>query len=466
MLNKLWTSYHQWYIRYIRFSRKSEQDELSYFRDKLFISILILILPLGVMSYIPSAITAIFLGKWFVFFADTLAISIIAFLFFNNKMGINTKKKVFSVNLFLLSFALIFYIGLKSSSGLLLFMLCILVTLFSGRKAGIKTVIFIAFGYFMMIIIFYFKLFDLKAYIGERFEVLVIVFINNTLFILMTVFSVSFLIRHLHDALLKENHLQEELIEKHKTVVAAKENAEQSDRLKTAFLANISHEIRTPMYGILGCAELLKSYDINDGDFKEYISVIEGSGHELLDAMTDIMTISKIEAGLITTKISTFNINETVEVIYKSLLPEAKLKKIPFILNNFIPKWGSIVNSDLDKFKVALEHLVENAIKYTPEGGNVELSCNLDSDETQVQFVLRDTGIGIPKDKIETIFNPFYQVDVDNKNALHGSGIGLSISKAYVEMLGGDLILESKVGEGTSFIFNIEIDLKEKASQS
>ncbi|MGJ8550947.1 sensor histidine kinase [Winogradskyella wichelsiae] len=466
MLKKLWSSYHQWYITYSRFSRESGQDELSYFRDKLFVSILILILPLGLMSYVPSAITAIILDKWYVFCVDTVAISVIAFLFFNNKMSLQTKKKVFSVNLFLLGFALILYIGLKSSSGLILFMLSILVTLFSGRKAGIKTVVFIGVAYLTIIVIFYFKLFDLKVFTGERLEVLIIICVNNTLFILMTVFSVSFLIRHLYDALLKENHLQKELVEKHKNVIMAKEKAEETDKLKTAFLANMSHEIRTPMYGILGCADLLKSYNVEDEDFKEYISIIENNGQELLNAMTDIMNISKIETGLMSTNKSTFNISETVASIHQLFLPEAKSKKVQFVLNNFIPKKECYVDSDLDKFKVALMHLVENAIKYTPEGGHISLSCHLDSVKPQIQFMLRDTGIGIPEDKIETIFNPFYQVDVANKNALHGSGIGLSISKAYIEMLGDNLIIESKEGEGTSFLFNIDIDLNEKAPQS
>jgi len=466
MLKKLWLSYLHWYIKYSGFSNKNEKEDLTYFRDKLFISILILTLALSSLSYIPSAIMAIALDKWFVFYIDTIAVLVITFLCFYKGMSFKLKKIIFSINFFLLSFALIIDLGLNGNGTILIFMLSVLMTLYSGEKAGVISVFVTAAFYVIVLLIDYMKWIDFHFFTEFDIEVLFIVFVNNIVFGLLSVFSVSFLIDRLHNALLKENHLQEELIEKHKIVIAAKENAEQSDRLKTAFLANISHEIRTPMYGILGCADLLKSYDINDGDFKEYLSIIESNGNELLDAMTDIMTISKIETGLITINKSTFNISEIVEVIYKSLMPEAKLKKVHFVLNNFIPKKECIVNSDLDKFKVALGHLVENAIKYTPEGGNVVLSCDLDTDESQIQFMLKDTGIGIPEDKIETIFNPFYQVDVDNKNALHGSGIGLSISKAYVEMLGGDLILESKVGEGTTFLFNIDIDLKEKASQS
>ncbi|WP_179351577.1 sensor histidine kinase [Winogradskyella vidalii] len=461
MLKKLWSSYHQWYIKYSRFSKGDEQDELSYFRDKLFVSILILIFPLSVVSYFPSIVTAILLDKWLLLYVDTIAVSVIAFLFFNVKIGLRIKKIVFSINLFLLSFALIFYIGLKSSNGLLLFMLSVLVTLYSGKKAGIWTVVCTAIGYLLTVVITYFELIDIEVFAGERIEILIIIFINNTLIVLMSVFSVSFLIRHLHNALLKEHHLQNELIEKNRNVVAAKEKAEESDRLKTAFMANMSHEIRTPMYGILGCAELLKSHVSSpDKDFEEYIEVIETNGQELLDVMSDILNISKIESGLMTLNKSQFNVNANIKTIYKEFLPQAQLKNIQFTINNFIPIDNSIVHTDFEKLTVVLKHLVENAIKYTLEGGKVVLSCSMNANNTQITFILKDTGIGIPPDKLETIFNPFYQVDVENKNALHGSGIGLSISRAYVRMLGGDLELESIEGKGTAFMFSIDVGLK------
>ena len=102
--------------------------------------------------------------------------------------------------------------------------------------------------------------------------------------------------------------------------------------------------------------------------------------------------------------------------------------------------------------------MIENAVKYTSRGDTILLSCSLDKTASQLKFSVRDSGVGIPADKIETIFNPFYQVDVGNKKALHGSGIGLSISKAYIEMLGGELVLESELEKGTNFHFYIALD--------
>ncbi|WCO02223.1 sensor histidine kinase [Psychroserpens ponticola] len=461
MLKRLWSLYHQWYVNYSSFSSENEKEDLTYFRDKLFISILMLTVVLGLVSYFPSAGMAILLDKWFVFYVDTIAVFVLLILFFNKQMSLKTKKIVFSVNFFALSFALIIDLGFNGNGTILLFLLSVLMTLYSGRKAGIISVLVTTIFYVVILTIYNFKWIDLPFYKISPIEIVLIVCVNNVLFTLLTVFSVSFLIDQLHNALLKESLLQEELIKKHENVIIAKERAEQSDKLKSAFLANMSHEIRTPMYGILGCAELLKSYNSEDEDFKEYVNVIENNGKELLGIITDILSISKIETGLMKVNTSKFDVNESIAAVYKLLLPEAETKKVHFTLNSFISKRDSIIKSDQDKFTAILKHLIENAIKYTSEGDSIVLSCSLDgSSASQLKFYLNDTGIGIPADKVETIFNSFYQVDVANKNTLNGSGVGLSIAKAYVEMLGGDLELESKVGEGTSFWFSIDMDLK------
>ena len=460
MLKKLWLSYRQWYIKYSGFSNVKEKEGLSYFRDKLFVSILILTLALSLLSYIPSAGMAVVLDKWFVFVIDTVAVLVMLFLVFNKRMRFTTKKTIFSVNLFVLSFALIIDLGLNGSGTILLFMLSVLITLYSGKKAGVNSVIVSAIFYGIVLFIDYAKWIDIRFFTESPIEVLFVVFINNVLFGLLTVLSVSFLIDRLHNALLKENDLQEELLEKHKNVVIAKERAEQSDQLKSAFLTNMSHEIRTPMYGILGSAELLKGYHEEDDEYQGYVKVIEGSGNELLDVITDILNISKIETGLMTVKTSLFKVNASIEAIYKAFLPIAELKKVQFTLTNFISEKDLQINSDNEKLTAVLNHLIENALKYTSKGDSILLNCSLDRNTSQLSFYVKDTGVGIPEDKIETIFIPFYQVDVANKQALHGSGIGLSISKAYVEMLGGDLMLESEIGVGTAFSFSIAMDMK------
>lgn len=348
-------------------------------------------------------------------------------------------------------------LGFEGNGSVLIFALSILITLFNGKKHGLFSILIIAIFYGVLLLGSCFNLFYLPIFEQYEFQLLAIITLNNLLFNLLLVLSVSFLINQLHTALLKENELQNELFKKHNNVVEAKNRVEKSDKLKSAFLANMSHEIRTPMYGILGCAQFLREYNEDDPDYQEYIEVIEDSGEQLLDIMTDIINISIIESGLMITNIKMFNINDNINTIYNAFLPEAEEKGIVFILNNSIAIQDAYISSDSDKVTSVLKYLIKNAIKYTDEG-IVELTCER-QDESLIAFNLKDTGIGIHEDNFENIFDTFYQVDVENVNALHGSGVGLTIAKAYIEMLGGSISLKSEVDVGTSFLFTMKVNL-------
>lgn len=220
MLNELWAKYQKWYVDYIGFSKRNESEGLFYFRDKLFVSILLVTVVLGVISYIPSAIASVVLDELFVLYVDSFAIFIILFILFNKSISLEIKKFLFSANLFLLSCALVLYLGFKGNGSILLFVFNILVTLYSGRRAGLVSVFITMLFYLLVLIGFYFKLFDdLPLFNQFQFEIMLIVFVDNLLFSLLIVFCISFLIHHLHEALLKENELQLELKEQHKSVL-------------------------------------------------------------------------------------------------------------------------------------------------------------------------------------------------------------------------------------------------------
>lgn len=457
MLGKIWRSYVDKYIVYSGFSQREEKEGLAYFRDKLFISILLLTFILGVISYIPSTYVALSRQEDIIAVTNTVAILVLAFTVFYRKLDFYGKKILFSVNFLVLSLVMFIVLGFEGNGSILIFALSILITLFNGKKHGLFTVLIITIFYATILFSLYFNLFELPILEKYGFQLLGIITVNNILFNLLIVLSVSFLINQLHNALLKGNELQAELYEKHHNVLEAKNRVEKSDKLKSAFLANISHEIRTPMYGILGCAQFLKDYNENDADYQEYIEVIEDSGEQLLDIMTDIINVSIIESGLMFTNIKMFNINDNINKVYDTFLPEAKEKGLVFILNNDIAIQDCYISSDSDKVTSVLKYLIKNAIKYTDEGV-IELKCER-QDESYIAFNLKDTGIGIHEDNFENIFNTFYQVDVENENALHGSGVGLSIAKAYIEMLGGNISLKSEVDIGTSFFFTMKVNL-------
>jgi PAS domain S-box-containing protein len=237
----------------------------------------------------------------------------------------------------------------------------------------------------------------------------------------------------------------------------AKAKAEESDRLKSAFLANMSHEIRTPMNGILGFAGLLKEPDLTGEEQENYIRIIEKSGVRMLNIINDIIDISKIESGQMEVAVSETNIIQQIEYIYVFFKPEVEAKGMRLIIKNSLPDKEFIIKTDKEKIFAILTNLVKNAIKYS-DHGTIELGCRLLSPAgplTELEFFVKDTGIGIPKNRQKAIFDRFVQADIADTRAYQGAGLGLSISKAYVEMLGGKIWVESKEGVGSEFYFTI-----------
>jgi len=263
--------------------------------------------------------------------------------------------------------------------------------------------------------------------------------------------------------------VKEDITEKKKMIeelVVAKEKAEESDRLKSAFLANMSHEIRTPMNGILGFAELLKEPELTGDQQQEYISIIERSGARMLNIINDIVDISRIESGQIKVVLSTTNINEQIDFIAKFFKTETDDKNLKLLSKTDLSDNEALIFTDCEKLYAILTNLVKNAIKYSITGTiefgvtkcvAPDLAQSFDKIEKlkELQFYVKDTGIGIPKDRQEAIFERFIQAEIYDKMARQGAGLGLAISKAYVEMLGGKIWVESIEGIGSTFYFTI-----------
>jgi len=238
-------------------------------------------------------------------------------------------------------------------------------------------------------------------------------------------------------------------------LIKAKEKAEESDRLKSAFLANMSHEIRTPMNGILGFSTLLKESNLTGEQQQEYIKVIEKSGHRMLSIINDIIDISKIEAGLMLVNKKKVNISEQIDSLYHFFTPEVEGKGMRLIMKNKLSAEETVIKTDREKVYSILTNLIKNAIKFTSQGF-IEFGCERKG--KQLEFFVKDTGIGIPKERQEAIFERFIQADIADARAFQGAGLGLAISKAYVEMLGGEIWVESypeRQEQGSIFYFTL-----------
>ncbi|SFS29766.1 PAS domain-containing hybrid sensor histidine kinase/response regulator [Lutibacter maritimus] len=236
----------------------------------------------------------------------------------------------------------------------------------------------------------------------------------------------------------------------------AKEKAEQSDQLKSAFLANMSHEIRTPMNGILGFSELLKNPELTGEKQQQYIDIIEKSGARMLNIINDIIDISKIEAGLMELEITEFNINELGDYLYTFFKPEVTSKGLDFIFNKKLPIEMAVIKTDREKLLSIFTNLIKNAIKYTDKG-IIEFGYQVK--DNFYEFFVKDSGIGIQKIKQDLVFQRFIQADIKNSMARQGAGLGLSISKAFCELLGGNIRVESEEGVGSTFYFTVPYNI-------
>ncbi|MBI9036724.1 MAG: response regulator [Bacteroidales bacterium] len=249
--------------------------------------------------------------------------------------------------------------------------------------------------------------------------------------------------------------VKEDITERKKMIddlIIAKEKAEESDRLKSAFLANMSHEIRTPMNGILGFADLLTEPGLTGEKQKKYINMIEKSGVRMLNIINDIISISKIESGESDINLSEINILHQIEFVYNLLKIDAEKKGLSLSVINTLTDNEAVIKTDKDKLFAILSNLVKNAIKYTNEG---EIVFGYNKKGEFLEFFIKDSGIGIAKDRQQAIFERFIQADIEDTMARQGAGLGLSISKAYVEMLGGKIWVESEIGKGSIFYFTL-----------
>ncbi|MBD5781963.1 response regulator [Pelagicoccus sp. NFK12] len=232
----------------------------------------------------------------------------------------------------------------------------------------------------------------------------------------------------------------------------AKDAAEASDRAKSEFLANMSHEFRTPMNGIIGMAGLLSSLELTE-EQREFTETIRVSADNLLSIIDDVLDISKIEAGELEVSTSATNLIETIEDSLSLFQEDCEKKGIGLhlVIKNEVP--ASIV-TDPNRLRQVIVNVVGNAIKFTHHGG-VTVSVDYDSYLSRLSIAVTDTGIGIPLEKQEKLFEPFYQVESSASREFGGTGLGLAISRNLLRLLDGSLSVESEVGDGSTFTISL-----------
>ncbi len=248
--------------------------------------------------------------------------------------------------------------------------------------------------------------------------------------------------------------IREDITERKKMMedlLKTKKQAEESNNLKAAFLSNISHEIRTPFTAILGFLSAFQDEGLTSNERAEYIGIINKSAYMLMKTINDIADMSQIQAGQAEVIPSEINLELLIEELRERMLTEIENKGVQFIINYDIGR-NKRISTDKKKLNDILDILINNAIKFTSEG-SIELSVKRFNN--YLRFMVKDTGIGISKNKLQEIFEPFRQADNSATRKFDGLGLGLSIAKAYVELLGGTILIESEEGIGSTFSFDL-----------
>jgi PAS domain S-box-containing protein len=246
-------------------------------------------------------------------------------------------------------------------------------------------------------------------------------------------------------------------------LINAKNKAEENEKLKSSFLANISHEIRTPLNGIIGFTELLKDLNISIEERKEYVEILSQSGQRMLSTIHNLIDMSKIEAGIVETIKDVINVTQMMDAIFAFFKPEILKKGIDFRMNNIFHNQSYTISSDRNKIESILNNLLTNAIKFTSQGF-IEFGTKIEDE--RIFFYVKDSGIGIPQNKIDIIFNPFVQADLSVSRGYEGSGLGLSISKSYAEIIGGKIVVQSEPGKGSSFSLLLPTEITKTESKT
>lgn len=263
-------------------------------------------------------------------------------------------------------------------------------------------------------------------------------------------FNLEYLVYRIRD-ISEDNAAKAELIK-------AKEDAEAAAKAKAELLATMSHEIRTPMNGVIGMTELLGDTPLNE-EQKNFVNTIQISGKNLLTIINDILDFSKAESGKIELEEAPFDLEQTMDEIMDLVAPSANKKNIELkkTINKGVPK--SVVG-DSTRLKQIVLNLMGNAVKFTHEG-SIELAVRKRSSQEgmlNLEFAIIDTGIGIPSEKMDFLFESFSKVDSSTTRKYGGTGLGLAISKKLIELMGGKVMVSSEDGKGSKFTFNVHLD--------
>ncbi|MBN1950354.1 MAG: HAMP domain-containing histidine kinase [Bacteroidales bacterium] len=440
-----------WIIRFVPFPNEDQLEGMAYWRAKFLYFLILGMMSLGAIAYVPSFIVSIKHDIWSIAIVDTLAMVLVFILGFSKRMKIRVKIYFILGITYVLGITLQIILGPMGAGLVWLFLFPVL----SAILLNFKAVIWSEFTLFVSFLILGIPI--LLEWPGNYLLVTynplswLVNSINFLAVSTLIAISVSLILARLEATLTKEKQISD-LLKKEKI------KAEEADKLKTAFLANMSHEIRTPMNGILGFMDLLREPELGDAKKERYINLLQSSGERMLRIINDLVNISKIEANQMEINLERADIRELLVDTIEFFRPKAQQKNLELNCQINLEEKDKWLFTDKDKVVQVISNLIQNAIKFTRDG-RVFIHCTVENGDLLIS--IHDTGMGIKPEFLNKVFERFHHTGSKYEYHQEGAGLGLAISKAFVEMLGGKIWFESVLHQGSVFYLSLPINQQE-----
>jgi len=429
------------------------EDGLPYWREKLFSIIMVIALPLSTLIFIPNVIIATHLNFNHIAIIDSLVLMIVYFLFFNKNIKTQSKKYILTHSIYALGVFLLFTAGTTAPGVTFIQGSVIITVLVISLKSAVHLIIANIFVYILFSLAIISNSFSTPFFIEFTLGSWIAVGVDMVALNAVLVISISFFIEGLHGTILKNSQLQKNLLAEKIELKSAKQRAENSDELKSLFLANISHEIRTPLNSIVGFTNIL------EGKLKKYLEQKESkmfnwiyaSSNRLTRTVDGILNMSQLESGTLVLQPRKIFLHSIVQQVKTELTPEAVAKNLEIRVTSYVK--DDTINIDEETLRQTIFALTENAIKYT-YSGHVELKTHGFGDRVALSII--DTGIGISTEYQDLLFEPFRQGSEGYTKKYQGLGLGLAVTKKYLDMNNVEIKLESELEKGTTFTLIFE----------
>lgn len=443
--------------RYIPYPKDKADGDFEFWKIRILYFLILGLLIFGTLAYIPSLIISILTKVWLIAIVDSFFYLLVIYIGLDNRLSARAKTLFILTCVYLLGMILLIGLGPIGAGFIWLFMFPVL----TGILLNLKAVFYSLIINFLSMVLLTVLLVAEWPFNLMLFEYNLLSWIANCVNFLATSFiisvSLSLILSKIDNSLKREKQLTGMLLAEQRELETARKRAEESDKLKSAFVANISHEIRTPMNGILGFADLLMDSQIKTDKQDKYIQLIQHSGQKMLNIINELIDISKIESGQVQIHLEEIDVYKTIDYLNDFFIPLATQKGLFLKTKTNLPAKPFKINTDNTKLTQVLSNLINNALKFTEDGSiKLETRCQ----DSHIVFSVKDSGIGISEEMKQKVFERFRQIDGKHQVSNDGIGLGLAISKAYVELLNGRIWVESKDGNGSEFFVSLPLDSK------